>query len=223
MLGAHTHTDGPDLETVENGAPWVATVAGGSLPRVVAAPLQLGNGATLEGVGWIAARVGPAPLVYAGDAAAINATSSRAKQCLAGSLDPAKVAGKIVACDRGPTSRFAKAEELAQLGAIGMVLQNSATSGQDLVIAIYAVPTIHISKVGRAQLLDYTSNGTSPITATLGTSTVKYDVVAPEMYGFSGRGPVRAANGAVMAPDVCAPGTTIISNDKGRGALLVDF
>lgn len=88
--------DGPSLFTVANNGPWLTSVAASTLPRKVSAAVRLGNGVTLAGVGWLEASVGPAPLVYGGDVAAVNATAASAKQCLANSLDPAKVQGKIV-------------------------------------------------------------------------------------------------------------------------------
>ena len=46
--------------------------------------------------------------------------------CLNGTLDPAKVKGKIVLCLRGENARVAKGLECAQAGAVGMILANDA-------------------------------------------------------------------------------------------------
>jgi hypothetical protein len=88
--------EGPSLSTVANNGPWVTAVAASTLPRKISTSVRLGNDVTLAAVGWLEASVGPAPLIYAGDAAAVNATLASAKQCLSNSLDPAKVNGKIV-------------------------------------------------------------------------------------------------------------------------------
>lgn len=111
----------------------------------------------------------------------------------------------LQACDRGPTSRFAKAEVVLEAGGMGMVLLNTLAS-QNLVTAIYAVPTVHITSADRATLLSYTSAGGSPTATLAGPSVVTYDQVAPEMAPFSSQGPCPAVNGAVMKPDVTGPG-----------------
>jgi hypothetical protein len=110
------------------------------------------------------------------------------------------------ACDRGPTARLAKAEVVAKAGGVGMILLNTPTSAQGLVLSIYAVPTVHITTADRTTLLDYTSAAADPSATLVGPSVVTFDQEAPQMAGFSSRGPCPAANGAVMKPDVTGPG-----------------
>ncbi|PJI51576.1 hypothetical protein CTI14_57625, partial [Methylobacterium radiotolerans] len=54
------------------------------------------------------------------DAAAPGAAD--AQLCLPGTLDPAKVAGHIVVCDRGGNARAEKSQVVKDAGGIGMVL-----------------------------------------------------------------------------------------------------
>ncbi len=60
--------------------------------------------------------VGPAALVDAEDVAASGVDPADAELCLAGSLDPAKVSGKIVLCLRGVNARVAEVADRRRRG-----------------------------------------------------------------------------------------------------------
>jgi hypothetical protein len=62
---------------------------------------------------------------------------------LAGTLDPAKVSGKIVVCTRGENGRVEKSLEVKQAGGIGMVLCNDAGSGDETVADPHLIPAVH--------------------------------------------------------------------------------
>ena len=67
---------------------------------------------------------------------------SAADNAGAAALDPAKVAGKIVVCDRGTNARTNKSQAVAEAGGVGMVLVNP--SANTLNADFHAVPTIHL-------------------------------------------------------------------------------
>lgn len=75
--------------------------------------------------------------------------------CLEKSLDPAKVAGKIVACLRGESARVAKGIEAARAGAAGMVLCNSVVEGNDLTGDAHLLPAAHINYTDGLVLFAY--------------------------------------------------------------------
>lgn len=89
-----------------------------------------------------------------------------------------------------------------------MILMDTPDSAQGVITTKYVVPAIHIPVEGRATLLAYVAKAPSP-TALLEGTVVTYNAVAPAMAGFSSRGPVPVANGAVMKPDVTAPGVIL--------------
>lgn len=66
----------------------------------------------------------------AGVVLSTNAASGEgnAALCAPGSLDPAKVAGKVVVCDRGVVDRTAKSAEVLRGGGVGMILVNLTDS-----------------------------------------------------------------------------------------------
>ena len=75
--------------------------------------------------------------------------------CLAGSLDPAKVAGKIVVCVRGENGRVEKGHVVKQAGVVGMALCNDAGYGDSVVADPHLVAAAHCSYSQCARLFTY--------------------------------------------------------------------
>src|SRR5262249_10473640 len=122
-------------------------------------------------------------------------------------LDPAKVAGKIVLCDRGTNARVNKSLAVEEAGGAGMVLAN--TSANSLNADVHFVPTVHVADPDRAALKPYAA--TASPTATINQSTILYNVPAPLTASFSSRGPLLAGSGNLLKPDVIAPGQDILA------------
>ncbi len=101
---------GPGASTVAHPSPWLTTVAASTHDRPAVGRVTLGNDAMFDGVSQIVTTVGPAPVIRAQDAGLPGADPNLLRQCFSefeplGSgdpvLDPVKVAGKIVVCERG--------------------------------------------------------------------------------------------------------------------------
>ena len=131
---------------------------------------------------------------------------SDANLCFLNSLDPAKVAGTIVVCDRGTNARVEKSEEVKRAGGVGMILINPTPSDQ--VADFHTVPSIHLDSDARAPIRAYAANAGA--TATIGIAYQDPNVIAPVMADFSSRGPNKA-NGDILKPDVTAPGVDVIA------------
>src|SRR5690606_38345318 len=89
--------NGPDPVTADHASPWYTTVAASTIPTWEGTVRFEGfeaAGATVS-VPFVTEVTGPS--VFAGDAAAADG----AALCLSGSLDAAKVSGRIVVCERG--------------------------------------------------------------------------------------------------------------------------
>ena len=76
--------------------------------------------------------IGPRPLIDSTAAGLPGADPTAVALCFAAEdnggapvLDPAKVAGKIVVCDRGVTARINKSLAVQQAGGVGMILVNT--------------------------------------------------------------------------------------------------
>ena len=203
---------GPTTSTVAHPSPWVTTVAAGTHNRDGQGSVTLGNGVTYAGAS-VATAVGPAPLIDAEAAGLAGADATAVRLCYAAVdnggtavLDPAKVAGKIVVCDRGITARVNKSLAVQQAGGIGMILVNTSVSS--LNADFHFVPTVHLQDTDRAAVKAYAA--TAGATATINASTIVYDAPAPFTASFSSRGPLRAS-GDLLKPDLIAPGQDILA------------
>jgi len=216
---------GPTTGTVAHPGPWTTTVAAGTHNRNGVGSVTLGNGTTLNGAS-IAAPVGPAPLIDA-SAAALPGQAAAAALCFtagdnggAPALDPAKVNGKIVLCDRGVNARVNKSLAVRNAGGVGMILAN--TSPNSLNADFHFVPSVHISDTDRATVKAYIA-GTANPTAKINQSTVTLTDPAPFTASFSSRGPLLAGGGDLLKPDVIAPGQDVLAAVAPPGQAGLNF
>ncbi|MEV4414677.1 S8 family serine peptidase [Catellatospora sp. NPDC049609] len=192
--------------SVAHNSPWLTTVAASTHDRGNTKTVTLGNGASYTGVG-VGPGVGPATLIDSTVAGLAGADPALVNLCYLGTLDPAKVTGKIVLCDRGGNARVEKSAAVAQAGGVGMVQANTS-SAQSLNADFHAVPSVHLDATAGAAVTAYaaTANPTATISA-VSTDPVR----APAMAGFSSYGPSLAGNGDLLKPDITAPGADVIA------------
>ncbi|MDQ2914059.1 MAG: S8 family serine peptidase [Chloroflexota bacterium] len=197
---------GPGASTVSHISPWLASVAAGTHSRSGIATVTLVGGPTLTGSS-LTAGVGPAPLIKSSTAGIAGATAAEARLCFNGKLDPAKVTGKIVQCDRGVNARTDKSLAVKSAGGLGMILTNTSALGTNA--DLHFVPTVHLEVTDRDTVLSYIDTAASP-RATLSAGIVT-TVPAPAAANFSSRGPSRAGGGDLLKPDFMAPGVDILA------------
>lgn len=196
---------GPDASTLDNASPWITTVAASSIPAPEGTAV-LGDGQKLLGATITVPAGGlSGPLVDSVDVSA----GTGADLCRPGSLDPAKVAGKVVVCDRGEIDRTAKSAEVLRAGGIGMVLVNPTPSSTDL--DAHAVPTVHLDADSYDAVHAYAGTAGATVTLLTGNQTGHASVPVPQVAGFSSRGPVDADGSDLVKPDVAAPGVSILA------------
>ena len=138
-------------------------------------------------------------------------------------LDPAKVAGKIVVCDRGGNVLRQQEPGGRQAGGVGMVLVNTPTSATPRRLRLHSVPTVHLAEHGRAAVKAYAAMAGA--TATINARTSCTNAPAPFTASFSSRGPLRAGNGDLLKPDLIAPGQDILAGVAlpGNNGALFDL
>ncbi|RLM91830.1 subtilisin-like protease SBT5.3 [Panicum miliaceum] len=215
---------GPRPGTVTNAAPWMFTVGASTMDRDFPAYVTFGGGLTIEqtaptakgqSLGASTLPLGQAyPIVSGKNANAAYQPTSNSSLCLAGSLDPAKVTGKIVVCVRGENGRVEKGHVVKEAGGIGMVLCNDAGSGDSVVADPHLVAAAHCSYSQCIHLFNYlhtTENPSGYINATDASFGVK---PAPAMADFSSRGP-NAVTPQILKPDITAPGVGVIAAYSG--------
>ena len=225
FVAASAGNSGPTTSTVAHPGPWLTTVAAGTHNRDGQGSVTLGNGVTYNGAS-VATPVGPVALVDSIAAGAAGADPAQLALCYgaadgAVTLDPAKVAGKIVVCDRGVTARVNKSLAVQQAGGVGMILVNTSLSSINA--DFHFVPTVHLQSTDRAAVKAYAA--TAGATARINAATIVTNAPAPFTASFSSRGPLQAGNGDLLKPDVIAPGQDILAGvaPPGNAGRLFDL
>nr|CAB3478046.1 unnamed protein product [Digitaria exilis] len=174
---------GPGPGTVSNVAPWIFTVGASTMDRDFPAFVHFGDSLTIQGESLAGSTLplGQAyPMISAANATAANQTTSNSSLCLPGSLDPAKVAGKIVVCVRGAIARVEKGLVVKQAGGVGMVLCNDPSSGDSVIADPHLIPAAHCSYSQCLKLLDYLkSTDEHRVTDDYLLADVQPDITAP--------------------------------------------
>ena len=168
FVAASAGNSGPTTSTVAHGGPWLTTVANGTHNRNGVGSVTLGNGVTVNGASFANA-VGPLPLVRSKDVGLPGVDPALLALCYGPAdvevsspklLDPAKVAGKIVVCERGGNVLVNKSQNVLTAGGAGMVLLNTPTSNNTQLAILHVVPTVHVGPgAGNA---DYTRSTAMP-------------------------------------------------------------
>jgi Subtilase family/Fibronectin type-III domain/PA domain/Peptidase inhibitor I9 len=215
FVSASAGNSGPTAATVAHNDPWVTTVAAGTHDRIFQASVTLGNGTTYTGVG-LGGAVPSSPIAVSTALGLTGADPTATTLCMSrewdpahpeGFLDPAKVAGKIVICNRGVNDRVDKSKAVKEAGGVGVVLAN--VTPNTLNADFHSVPTVHVSDTDGAAIKAYV-NGTANPTAVINQS-VKGVGEAPAVASFSSRGPALAVGGDLLKPDIMAPGVDVIA------------
>jgi subtilisin family serine protease len=223
FVAASAGNSGPNVSTVAHPSPWITTVAAGTHDRAVqGGSVTLGNGTTYTGVADVSS-VGPRPLVdgalsgLAGADANLTLCFGTADDGVA-RLDPAKVAGKIVVCNRGGNVLVNKALAVQAAGGVGMVLVNTPTSANTTPFVSYAIPAVHLTNSVYDAVKGYAA--VAGASATINGANIVTNAQAPFTASFSSRGPL-LASGDLLKPDIIAPGQDILAgvappNNGGR-------
>jgi subtilisin family serine protease len=212
---------GPTATTVAHISPWLAAVAAGTHNRSGTAKVILGNGAEYTGASLTAA-AGPASLVKSTSVGLAGKPADDVRLCFLDALDPAKVAGKIVQCDRGVNARVEKSQEVKRAGGVGMVLTN-LTDAESLNADLHSIPTVHVNGTNGTAIKAYIDSAGASATASLTEAVVNTTAPAPDVAAFSSRGPSLAGGGDILKPDFMLPGVDILAAVAPPGNAGKDF
>ncbi|GAB4062392.1 hypothetical protein GCM10028777_01960 [Angustibacter speluncae] len=208
FVAASAGNSGPDESTLDHPSPWLTTVAA-STHKINEKKLVLGNGAEYIGASSTNELPAQTPMVLASASGKAGTAVNDAKLCFLGALDPAKVAGKLVVCERGVNARAEKSQEVRDAGGAGMVLINPTPNS--LNGDLHYVPSIHLPDTAYAPVTAYaaTAGATGAIVA-LDADDVSGTQV-PVVADFSSRGPSTTTGGNILKPDIAAPGVDVLA------------
>ena len=190
----------------------MTTVAAGTHNRDGQGSVTLGNGVTYSGASVATPRRSRAAHRLDGRRASRCRRRRQLALCYGAAdggavLDPAKVAGKIVVCDRGVTARV----EQEPGGPGGRWRRDDPRQpvANSINADFHFVPTVHLQNTDRAAVKAYAA--TAGATATINQATIVSDAPAPFTATFSSRGPLPRGGGDLLKPDVIAPGQDILA------------
>jgi hypothetical protein len=219
FVSASAGNDGPTASTVAHPSPWIATVAASTHDRFGAGSATVG-GTTYSGAS-LAGASATGTLILSTNAGLSGKDAEDVRLCTPGTLDSAKVSGKIVICDRGVVDRTAKSLAVKLASGAGMILAN--TSANSINADLHFVPTVHVDNTAGDAIKTFLAAHPGAV-ATIAAGTIVKDANAPQIASFSSRGPSRAS-GDQIKPDLSAPGVDVLAavappNHNGR---MFDF
>uniref|UniRef100_A0ACD5U5G2 Uncharacterized protein n=1 Tax=Avena sativa TaxID=4498 RepID=A0ACD5U5G2_AVESA len=199
---------GPEPGSVGNGAPWMLTVAAGTMDRAIRTTVKLGNGEEFDGESLFQpgnnSAAKPLPLVYPG---ADGSETSRDCSVLRG----AEVSDKVVLCEsRGLNGRIEAGQTVAAYGGVGMIVMNRAAEGYTTFADPHVLPASHVSYDAGTRIAAYVNSTANPTASIAFKGTVMGASPAPAVTFFSSRGPSRASPG-ILKPDITGPGMNILA------------
>jgi subtilisin family serine protease len=217
FVASSAGNDGPAPGSVgsPNSVPWLTSVAASSLARTFQADATIHSGSTTLTVSGasVTGALPASPLADAETSGLTGVDPADAELCEPGSLDPAKVAGKVVLCLRGDNARIDKSRNVQLAGGVGMILYN-ASDAQELVTDTHWVPSVHISFSDGVAVKNLIEPGA---TAALSAGTATPFEPGGVLAAFSSRGPQTAVPD-IAKPDVAAPGVNILAAASPRPA-----
>ncbi|KAL9175400.1 hypothetical protein ABFS82_02G109600 [Erythranthe guttata] len=216
--------DGPDSYTVVNSAPWIFTVAASTVDRDFRTRIILGNNDSYEGsaISFSPLKAGERYPLASGEKVASSFTpASDARNCIPGSLDSKKVAGKIIVCvNEDPNvSRTIKKLVVEDAKAKGVIIID-----QELQNAPFDSGTYPYSQVGLtigSKILHYINSTKNPSATIVGPIEIRHVEPAPVVASFSSRGPGGLTEN-ILKPDIMAPGVAILAA-FGQGIKLNNY
>lgn len=190
---------------ISNAEPWVTTV-GATVERSHEATVRLGDGTRIVGTSMdqLPTRRST-PIVFADQAGSLD---DGAQYCWSESLDPAKVKGKIVACDF--INSVDAVATVKAAGGVGVVLFQS--TGNARLNVIYDFPTVYLWSAEQAgKLFNYLWAHRTDGTASLAQGGDGSSLVGlPSVAGLSSYGPDQTHTG-LQKPDLVADGIDVVA------------
>ena len=203
FVAASAGNEGPAADTMNHRGPWVTTVAASTERRAFLTTV------TVVGADQARLRLAGASITAGLRPAAPVVVAAGVGDEFCDQTSPADTfIGMIVVCARGgTTTRQAKSFNVAQRGAVGMILHNT-NDGEDLLTDSHSIPSVQITKSDGDALLGFLAVHPSA-TASFQAGQAR-EAPGDVITAFSSRGGTGVVLG-VLKPDVTAPGIQILA------------
>ncbi|KQK14566.1 hypothetical protein BRADI_1g17320v3 [Brachypodium distachyon] len=191
--------EGPAMSSTTNDAPWLLTVAAGTVDRSFSADVHLNNadkisGEALNQVAKLSSM--PYPLHH----------DKKQRSCNYDSFDG--LAGKILVCEsKEPMPQI---YNITHNGVAGAILVNTVTDGYTLMLQDYGSGVVQVTAADGLSILNYVTSVSNPTATFTYNNTFLGVHRAPVVALFSSRGPSLVSPG-VLKPDIMAPGLNILA------------
>ncbi|KAH6831658.1 hypothetical protein C2S53_020842 [Perilla frutescens var. hirtella] len=190
--------EGPFLETLHNGTPWVLNVAAGTIDREFQGSVTLGNGVSTTGLS-----------LYLGNSSSTQLPLVFVESCNDGRSLNAVGGGNIAVClDTNNTL----SEQVYYANNANVSSALFITNNTDLSSFIQSsFPAIFIKLEQGLNILDYIKKDSNPKGSLQFQETIIGSKPAPKLASYSSRGPSQSCP-LVLKPDIMAPGDLILAS-----------
>ncbi|KAJ0968798.1 hypothetical protein J5N97_021675 [Dioscorea zingiberensis] len=199
---------GPGESTVKNVAPWVLTVAAGTMDRRIEAIVKLGDGREFEGQSLFQPHQFPStllPLTYPMFHRYMDGN------CLYGNLKDIK--GKMALCYNGfdiNNELIDISSRVRSYGGVAMILMSGKMEGYTTHADVHVLPASNVNHTDAKKILAYFKSSTNATATIVFKGTVIGKSTAPTIASFSSRGPNFLIPG-VLKPDILGPGVDVLA------------
>ncbi|KAI4353122.1 hypothetical protein L6164_002094 [Bauhinia variegata] len=188
--------EGPNLEVLHNGTPWVITAAAAAMDREFQGTLKLGNGVAINGSSLYpgSSSAVQAPIVYMGSCDDVR--------------ELAKVSNSIVVCEDKNDTLDDEVAHLSTANVTGGVFISNSTD-----IKFYSqisYPAVFLDPKNGEIVKDYLNKSSNPKASFSFGLTILGTKPAPAVDSYSSRGPSQSCP-FVLKPDISAPGTLVLA------------
>ncbi|XVE55872.1 hypothetical protein DITRI_Ditri03aG0192100 [Diplodiscus trichospermus] len=190
--------EGPDVETLHNGTPWVLTVAAGTMDREFGATLSLGSKNSVNGLALYPGNFPSTqfPIVFMG---ACNSTR-----------ELRKLQQNIIVC-QDPGEEDSLNDQFNNIQVAGNVAGVFITNNSDVSSFIQGpFPAIFLEQKDGDTVVDYIKSDIDPKASIEFKRTILGTKPSPTVTSYTSRGPSYSSP-SVLKPDIMAPGDLVLA------------
>ncbi|KAB2023474.1 hypothetical protein ERO13_D06G018600v2 [Gossypium hirsutum] len=190
--------EGPDVETLHNGTPWVITVAAGTMDRDFGATLILSNKVSINGLAQYPGNFTSTefPIVF------MDTCSNK--------TELSKIKQKIIVC-QDPGKEDSLDDQFNNILAAGNIAAVFITNSSSVDVFVQSpFPAIFLVQKDGDTVVDFIKSNTDPKASIVFKKTILGIKPSPRVTSYTSRGPSYSCP-LVLKPDIMAPGDSVLA------------